>query len=58
MLVADGKNPKIGTPHVAKASVSGEVVSQDKKDKYAIQFRRRKDSRELLDIEEKLLQLI
>ncbi len=49
MLVTDGKNPKIGTPHVAKASVSGEVVSQDKKDKvYAIQFRRRKDSKRIV----------
>ena len=49
LLVADGKNPKIGTPHVAKASVSGEVVSQDKKDKvYAIQFRRRKDSKRIV----------
>ena len=33
LLITDGKTPKIGTPHVAKAFVSGEVVSQDKKDK-------------------------
>ena len=49
LLIADGKTPKIGTPHVAKASVSGEVVSQDKKDKvYAIQFRRRQDSKRIV----------
>jgi ribosomal protein L21 len=49
LLIPDGKTPKIGTPHVAKAFVSGEVVSQDKKDKvYAIQFRRRKDSKRIV----------
>ena len=46
LLISDGKAPKIGKPYVSKAFVSGKIVSQDKKDKvYAIQFRRRKDSK-------------
>ena len=49
LLVSDGKSPQIGKPYVSKASVSGKVVSQDKKDKvYAIQFRRRKDSKRIV----------
>ena len=47
--LADGKTPHVGQPHVKKAYVSGKVVSQDKKDKvYAIQFRRRKDSKRIV----------
>ena len=49
LLLSDGKTPHIGQPHVKKAYVSGKVVSQDKKDKvYAIQFRRRKDSKRIV----------
>ena len=49
LLISDGKAPKIGKPYVPKAFVSGKIVSQDKKDKvYAIQFRRRKDSKRIV----------
>ena len=49
LLLSDGKDPLVGQPHVVKAYVSGKVVSQDKKDKvYAIQFRRRKDSKRIV----------
>jgi len=55
LLLSDGKSPVVGQPHIKKASVggggggSGKVVSQDKKDKvYAIQFRRRKDSKRIV----------
>ena len=49
LLLSDGKTPHVGQPHVKKAYVSGKVVSQDKKDKvYAIQFRRRKDSKRIV----------
>ena len=47
--LSEGKTPHVGQPHVKKAYVSGKVVSQDKKDKvYAIQFRRRKDSKRIV----------
>ena len=49
LLLSDGKSPIVGQPHIKKASVSGKVVSQDKKDKvYAIQFRRRQDSKRIV----------
>ena len=49
LLLSDGKTPHVGQPHVKKAYVSGKVVSQNKKDKvYAIQFRRRKDSKRIV----------
>ena len=49
LLLSDGKTPHVGQPHVKKAYVSGKVVSQDKKEKvYAIQFRRRKDSKRIV----------
>ena len=49
LLLSDGKTPKIGKPYVAKAFVSGKVLDHAKKDKvYAIQFRRRKDSKRIV----------
>lgn len=49
LLLSNGKDATVGQPYVGKASVSGKVVSQDKKDKvYAIQFRRRKDSKRIV----------
>jgi len=49
LLISDGKSPKIGKPYVSKAFVEGKVVSHNKKDKvYAIQFRRRKDSKRIV----------
>jgi large subunit ribosomal protein L21 len=39
LLISDGKSPKVGTPIVSGASVSGEVV-ENKKDKKIIVFKK------------------
>tara|TARA_B100000941_G_scaffold227387_1_gene169649 strand:+ start:190 stop:510 length:321 start_codon:yes stop_codon:yes gene_type:complete len=49
LLVVNGGKPLIGRPLVEKASVTGKVLEQKKNDKvYAIQFRRRKDSKRIV----------
>lgn len=46
LMVVDGEKVSIGTPTVAKAKVSGEVLAQDRLDKVTIiKFRRRKHFR-------------
>jgi large subunit ribosomal protein L21 len=46
LLVADGENVKIGSPLVANAKVTGEIVEQGKGDKLVVyKFRRRKQYR-------------
>jgi len=43
LLVADGENVRVGTPHVAGATVSAEIVGQVKGPKLVVfKFRRRK----------------
>ena len=49
LLVVNEGKPLIGKPLVEKASVMGKVLEQKKNDKvYAIQFRRRKDSKRIV----------
>lgn len=58
LLISDGKSPKIGKPYVLKAFVEGKVVSHTKKDKvYAIQFRRRKDSKRIVGYRRKITKI-
>lgn len=46
LMVVDGEKISVGAPTVAKASVSGEVIAQDRLDKVTIiKFRRRKHFR-------------
>lgn len=46
LMIADGENVKVGTPHVAGASVKAEVLGEQKGEKLLIyKFRRRKGYR-------------
>jgi large subunit ribosomal protein L21 len=46
LLVADGENVKVGAPKVSGASVTGEIVAQDRAEKLIVfKFRRRKQYR-------------
>ena len=45
LMIADGDKVKVGSPHVAKASVDAKVISQGKGKKvHILKFRRRKHS--------------